>query len=167
MPARLGAIADETPIPAELLPPDLMVLDLLYTPRQSRLLRDAAAAGATAVQNGDVMLIHQSAAAFELWTGQSAPIDLLTADAGRGARRKRGRGRRGRRGSGERRSRRVSLERDVAVEAVRSAARLCRSVRASFSDALATEKADRSPVTVADLGSQVLISLALGEAFPA
>ncbi|MCY7419017.1 MAG: hypothetical protein LH650_11065, partial [Chloroflexi bacterium] len=29
------------------------------------------------------------------------------------------------------------------------------------------EKADRSPVTVADLGSQVLISLALGEAFPA
>jgi hypothetical protein len=24
------------------------------------------------------MLIHQSAAAFELWTGQAAPIDLLT-----------------------------------------------------------------------------------------
>ena len=76
--SSVGRIADETPIPAELLPPDLLVMDLLYTPRQSRLLRDAAAAGATAVQNGDVMLIHQSAAAFELWTGQSAPIDLLT-----------------------------------------------------------------------------------------
>jgi len=60
----------------------------------------------------------------------------------------------------------VTRELDVAVEAVRSASRLCRSVRATFSDALATEKPDHSPVTVADLGSQVLISLALGEAFP-
>ena len=34
---------------------------------------------------------------------------------------------------------------------VRSAARLCRSVRASFSDGSPTQKADRSPVTVADL----------------
>ena len=40
-------------------------MDLLYTPRQSRLLREAAAAGASAFQNGDVMLINQSAAAFE------------------------------------------------------------------------------------------------------
>jgi HAL2 family 3'(2'),5'-bisphosphate nucleotidase len=61
----------------------------------------------------------------------------------------------------------VTRERDVAVGAVRTAARLCRAVRESFSDSLAVEKADRSPVTVADLGSQVLISLALGEAFPA
>jgi 3'(2'), 5'-bisphosphate nucleotidase len=51
----------------------------------------------------------------------------------------------------------VTRERDVAVAAVRSAARLCRSVRASFSAEHATEKADRSPVTVADLGSQVLM----------
>ena len=76
--SSVGRVQDETPIPAELLPPDLMVLDLLYAPRQSRLLREAAAAGASAVQNGDVMLIHQSAAAFELWTGQPAPIELLT-----------------------------------------------------------------------------------------
>jgi 3'(2'), 5'-bisphosphate nucleotidase len=60
----------------------------------------------------------------------------------------------------------VTQERTVAIEAVRAASRLCRSVRESFSEALATQKADRSPVTVADLGSQVLISLALGAAFP-
>jgi shikimate dehydrogenase len=76
--SSVGRNADETPIPSELLPPDLLVLDLLYTPRESRLLREAAAAGAAAVQNGDVMLIHQSAAAFELWTGQPAPFDVLT-----------------------------------------------------------------------------------------
>ncbi len=60
----------------------------------------------------------------------------------------------------------MTQERAVAIEAVRAASRLCRSVRDSFSDALATHKADKSPVTVADLGSQVLISLTLGAAFP-
>jgi 3'(2'), 5'-bisphosphate nucleotidase len=59
-----------------------------------------------------------------------------------------------------------SREREVALEAVRSAARLARSVRATFTPDLATSKADRSPVTVADLGAQVLVSLALAEAFP-
>ena len=34
--------ATETPIPAELLPPELLVLDLLYRPRETRLLRERA-----------------------------------------------------------------------------------------------------------------------------
>ena len=76
--SSVGRNPDETPIPAGLLPPDLLVMDLLYTPKETRLLREAAAAGASATQNGDVMLLHQSAAAFELWTGQPAPLDVLT-----------------------------------------------------------------------------------------
>jgi 3'(2'), 5'-bisphosphate nucleotidase len=60
-----------------------------------------------------------------------------------------------------------SRERDVALDAVRSAARLARSVRATFTPDLAASKPDRSPVTVADLGAQVLVSLALAAAFPA
>jgi shikimate dehydrogenase len=75
--SSVGRTPDETPIPAELLPPELLVLDLLYTPRETRLLRDARSAGATATLNGDVMLLHQSAAAFHLWTGQQAPMDVL------------------------------------------------------------------------------------------
>ena len=75
--SSVGRDPDETPIPAELLPPDILVMDLLYAPRESRLLREAAAAGATATMNGDVMLLHQSAAAFELWTGQAAPMETL------------------------------------------------------------------------------------------
>lgn len=59
-----------------------------------------------------------------------------------------------------------SPELDVAIGAVRSAARLTRSVRAAFTPDLSTAKPDRSPVTVADLGAQVLVSLALAEAFP-
>jgi shikimate dehydrogenase len=69
-----------SPIPAELLPPELMVLDLTYVPRETRLLRDAAAASAVSALNGDLMLIHQTAAAFGLWTGRKddSIIDLLT-----------------------------------------------------------------------------------------
>lgn len=58
-------------------------------------------------------------------------------------------------------------ERAVAIEAVRTAGRLCRSVRDSFDERLRADKADRSPVTVADLGAQVIVSRALAAAFPA
>src|SRR3954447_4523846 len=57
-------------------------------------------------------------------------------------------------------------ERDVAIRAVREAAALCRSAQEEVAhEALA--KADLSPVTVADFGSQALICRALAEAFPA
>jgi shikimate dehydrogenase len=65
---------DETPIPAEIIPPDLLVLDLIYS--RTRLLRDAEAAGAS-VMDGELMLLHQGAAAFTLWTGQPAPLQLM------------------------------------------------------------------------------------------
>ena len=66
-----------SPIPAELLAPDLLVLDLMFVPRDTRLLRDARAAGASETLNGDAMLIHQTAAALNLWTGRDIPIDSL------------------------------------------------------------------------------------------
>lgn len=55
----------------------------------------------------------------------------------------------------------------VAIEAVRQAGLLCRTVRASLGAADRAAKADLSPVTVADLGAQALISLALAGALPA
>ena len=72
----IGLHGDLTPIPGELLPPDLLVLDLIYNPTRTRLLRDAAAAG-DSVMNGELMLLHQGAAAFTLWTGQTAPLELM------------------------------------------------------------------------------------------
>ena len=53
----------------------------------------------------------------------------------------------------------------VAVRAVREAARLCRSVAREISPEVLAKK-DKSPVTVADFGSQALICRALAEAFP-
>src|SRR5690606_21383729 len=56
-------------------------------------------------------------------------------------------------------------ELETALEAVREASLLCRSVQSSL-DRGAMEKRDRSPVTVADYGSQALICRKLGEKFP-
>lgn len=53
---------------------------------------------------------------------------------------------------------------EVAVEAVREAARLCVDVRKSLVGAM--EKEDRSPVTVADFGSQALVCRRLKSVFP-
>jgi shikimate dehydrogenase len=72
----IGLTSDQSPIPADALHGDLLVLDLIYA--QTRLLRDAAAAGAT-VADGELMLLHQGAAAFTLWTGQPAPLELMQA----------------------------------------------------------------------------------------
>ena len=67
----------QSPIAAELLAPELLVLDLMYVPAETKLLRDARAAGATEVLNGDTMLVHQTAAAFSLWTGRNIGLDFV------------------------------------------------------------------------------------------
>ena len=70
----IGLTSDESPIPAEVLHAELLVLDVIYA--RTRLLKDAAAAGADTL-DGELMLLHQGAAAFTLWTGQPAPLDLM------------------------------------------------------------------------------------------
>jgi len=70
----IGLTRDESPVPAEIIPGDLLVLDLIYN--RTRFLRDAEAAGCT-VMDGETMLLHQGAAAFSLWTGQTAPLDVM------------------------------------------------------------------------------------------
>jgi shikimate dehydrogenase len=72
----IGTASEETPIPAEHLRRDLAVLDLVYRPSPTRLVREARAAGAEA-RGGAGMLLRQAAASFELWTGRSAPIDVM------------------------------------------------------------------------------------------
>ena len=55
-------------------------------------------------------------------------------------------------------------EKEIAIEAVQRAAKLCQQVRQDIPQAMT--KDDKSPVTVADYGSQAVICQALGEAFP-
>ncbi len=65
-----------SPVPANLLTPDLAVMDIVYNPVETQLAKDTKAAGAKVV-SGVEMLIYQGAAAFEIWTGQSAPVDVM------------------------------------------------------------------------------------------
>jgi shikimate dehydrogenase len=69
---------DATPVPAEHLHADLAVLDAVYTPIETRLLREAEAAGATTV-DGAWMLLFQGVEAFERWTGRDAPVEPMNA----------------------------------------------------------------------------------------
>lgn len=62
---------DGLPVPGQ-----LTVCDLVYNPRETSLLARARAAGAGTV-SGLGMLIHQGAAAFEMWTGRSAPVGTM------------------------------------------------------------------------------------------
>ena len=71
----IGLTDDVSPIPGEVITGDLLVLDLIY--KRTRLLRDAESAGANA-NDGETMLLHQGAAAFTLWTGQPAPLEVMS-----------------------------------------------------------------------------------------
>ncbi|MFB6074379.1 MAG: shikimate dehydrogenase [Haloarculaceae archaeon] len=72
----VGMEEDASPVPADALHGGLAVLDAVYAPVETRLLRDAAAAGATTV-DGAWMLLYQGVAAFERWTGREAPVAAM------------------------------------------------------------------------------------------
>jgi shikimate dehydrogenase len=55
---------------------DLCVMDIVYNPVETKLVKDAKAAGAHVV-SGVEMLLYQGAASFEIWTGVSAPIEVM------------------------------------------------------------------------------------------
>ena len=63
-------------VPAELIRPEQVIFDIVYTPRETQLLKNARSAGATSVP-GLGMFVHQAAIQFELWTGQEAPVGVM------------------------------------------------------------------------------------------
>lgn len=72
----IGTGTDESPLPADLLRPGLAVLDLVYRPSPTRLVREARAVGAAA-RGGAGMLLRQAASSFTLWTGRVAPVEAM------------------------------------------------------------------------------------------
>jgi len=58
------------------LRPCQLVCDLTYNPRETVLLQAAHEAGARTL-DGTGMLVHQGAIAFEQWTGQEAPVEVM------------------------------------------------------------------------------------------
>jgi 3-dehydroquinate dehydratase/shikimate dehydrogenase len=78
-----GAREAETPATAEQLRGVRVAYDLVYNPSETRFMREAREAGCALVVGGLPMLVAQAAAQFELWTGESAPFEVMREAAGR------------------------------------------------------------------------------------
>ncbi|HEY7516473.1 MAG TPA: shikimate dehydrogenase [Vicinamibacteria bacterium] len=78
----VGSTSDpvKSPVPARLHRPGTVVLDMVYDPLVTPLLKEAEAGGAQTV-DGLQMLIAQAAGQFETWTGMEAPLDAMRAAA--------------------------------------------------------------------------------------
>ena len=71
---------DISPVPAPLLEKVPAVFDIVYNPLKTKLLKEAAAAGAKTITGID-MLAWQGALSFEKWVGKAAPVDLMRREA--------------------------------------------------------------------------------------
>ncbi len=56
--------------------PDLIVSDVIYNPKETKLLRIAKEHGCP-VFNGLYMLLYQGAEAFKIWTGKEMPVEIV------------------------------------------------------------------------------------------
>lgn len=69
---NVDAVAFDT----NMLQPRHVVCDIVYNPRQTRLLREAAARGCRTL-DGMWMLVYQGAEAVRIWTGKNPPVDVM------------------------------------------------------------------------------------------
>lgn len=75
-PVGMAPQADDLPISPDRLKNFRVVMDIVYKPLETRLLREAAAHGCRGI-DGLQMLVYQGARQFELFTGRPAPVELM------------------------------------------------------------------------------------------
>ncbi len=67
---------NETLVEKSLLRPELVVMDIIYDPVETRLLKDAKSVGSKVIY-GIEMLVFQGAASFAIWFNRSAPVNVM------------------------------------------------------------------------------------------
>jgi shikimate dehydrogenase len=67
---------EESLVPPDLMHADLAVMDIVYNPYETRLLKDAKARGLETVP-GSEMFVNQATLQFEAWTRESAPKEVM------------------------------------------------------------------------------------------
>ncbi len=72
----MGKMADMSLVPSAKIGDFSLVMDIVYVPLETRLLKEAKEADCLTI-NGLQMLLYQGAAQFELWTGRPAPLDIM------------------------------------------------------------------------------------------
>jgi len=75
-PVGMAPDRERSPLPREILGKFQWVMDCIYNPLKTRLLKEAEAAGCTAI-NGLGMFVHQGAEQIRIWTGKEPPIELM------------------------------------------------------------------------------------------
>lgn len=66
----------ESLLHAEQIPAQAVVMDIITSPIETQLLKQAKIAGAQTI-SGERMLLHQAVGQFELWFDQEAPIEVM------------------------------------------------------------------------------------------
>jgi shikimate dehydrogenase len=77
-PVGMHPNTNATPVAKEDLSKDMVVMDIVYNPLKTRLLKEAEAKKCRTI-NGVAMFVFQGAHQFELWTGQKAPVEVMQA----------------------------------------------------------------------------------------
>lgn len=67
---------DRSPAPERILKPGLVVMDIIYNPLETKLVKTAQARGCVTI-GGLSMFIHQGAEQFKLWTGVTPPVSVM------------------------------------------------------------------------------------------
>ncbi len=75
-PVGMTPDVDNMPVEKDFLKKDMVVMDIVYNPLKTRLLKEAENLGCITV-DGVSMFVYQGVAQFEMWTGKKAPVDLM------------------------------------------------------------------------------------------
>ena len=75
-PVGMKGSPEESPIPIELIKENMVIFDIVYSPKETFLIKEAKNIGAKIIY-GYEMFVHQGVKAFELWTGENAPVEVM------------------------------------------------------------------------------------------
>ncbi len=76
-PVGMHPKTDETLVTVDMLRSDLKLMDVVYTPLETKLMREAKSAGIKTVIGGIDMFVNQGAESEKIWLGIDAPIELM------------------------------------------------------------------------------------------
>ncbi|MEW6674235.1 MAG: shikimate dehydrogenase [Thermodesulfobacteriota bacterium] len=75
-PVGMTPMVDNLPLPPELLRRNMLVMDIVYNPVQTALLKHSQRLGCRTI-DGVAMFVYQGAYQFKLWTGMEAPVEVM------------------------------------------------------------------------------------------
>jgi shikimate dehydrogenase len=75
-PVGMTPNTEAMPVQGQDLNKEMAVMDIVYNPIKTRLLKEAEDIGCITV-DGASMFVYQGAAQFEMWTGEKAPVDIM------------------------------------------------------------------------------------------